>query len=119
MTDLLYFGYDWSEESAENKQNQADYIAEIKVKFPDVILDDAYCGIKGFRQEVTMADDIADSYYSWVLGQGWFYCSFALQLMSMDPEQRSEFERLFKLAKAEYPENFKVEIEKQSIAKDE
>jgi len=109
--DLLYFGYDWSDESAENKKNQSDFIIEIKQKFPNVKLVNAYDSIKGFRQEVYIEEKDNDDYYSWVMAKGWFEASFGLTLMSMSPDakQKESFNKYFDLAKKQYPESFKPE----------
>lgn len=111
--DLLYFGYDWSDESAENRKEQFDFIKEIKEKFPNVRLEDAYDNIKGFRQEVYLEEAENDNYFSWLIGKQWFEMSMTMQLIMMsdgrEPEQKEKFEKYFALAKKQYPESFKPE----------
>ena len=111
--DLLYFGYDWSDESAENRKAQFDFIKEIKEKFPNVLLEDAYDNIKGFRQEVYLEEAENDNYFSWLIGKQWFEMSMTMQLIMMsagrEPEQKEKFDKYFSLAKKQYPESFKPE----------
>jgi hypothetical protein len=47
MTDLMYFGYEWEDDSYPL---QEEFIKEVKEEFADVRLEDAYDSIKGFRQ---------------------------------------------------------------------
>lgn len=107
--DLVYFGYDCN----ENRKLQAEFISEIKEKFPDVELRNAYDYIKGFRQEVYVEEKNNDEYYSWLFGKGWFEFSLTMQLIMMstktDPEMKQKFDRYFALAKTQYPEAFKPE----------
>lgn len=109
--DLLYFGYDWSEESAESKKAEQDFIKEIKDRFQNVKLQDAYDNIKGFRQKVYLEERLSDNYFSWLIAQQWFENSMTMQLIMMsasrEPEQAKKFEKYFALAKQQYPEVFK------------
>ncbi len=111
--DLLYFGYDWSAESGENKKAQDEFIKEIKERFPSVKLEDVYDSIKGFRQEVYLDESENDNYFSWIIAKQWFQLSFTMQLIMMsvdsEPEQKEKFEKYFVLAKQQYPEEFKSE----------
>jgi CRISPR/Cas system CSM-associated protein Csm5 (group 7 of RAMP superfamily) len=106
--DILYFGYDFPDESAENRKNEKDFIKEIKEKFPNVVLLDVYNDIKGFRQQVSNLDEIGkDNYYSWLFGAGWFEFSLTMQLMQMDKEKHAEVYKYLDLAKEQYPNSFK------------
>lgn len=107
--DVVYFGYDYEKESAEF---QADFITNIKEKFKNVELRDAYDGIKGYRQEVFLCEDQNDDYYAWLIGDGWFEMSLTMQLImrsSKEPEQKAKFYKYFELAKKQYPQSFKPE----------
>ena len=109
--DLVYFGYDWSDDAKENRQAQFDFIAEIKKDFPNVRLEDAYDNIKGFRQEVYLEESESDNYFSWLIGKQWFEMSLTMQLIMMstgrEPDQKEKFEKYLALAKKQYPEVFK------------
>ncbi len=109
--DLLYFGYDFGE--TESKKHEEEFIKEIREKFPNVKLQDAYDSIKGYRQEVYLEKENKDNYFSWLFGKGWFEMSMTMQLIMMtsgtEPEQKILFDRYFKLAKTQYPEAFKPE----------
>ena len=106
MTDLMYFGYEWEDESPKL---QAEFIPAIKEKFEDVKLSDAYDSIKGYRQEVCLPDEREDDYLCWIIGNGWFEMSITMQIMMMDKKQKDEFKRIFELTKIQYPESFKKE----------
>jgi hypothetical protein len=109
-TDLLYFGYEYNKESAGL---QADFITNIKKKFENVELRDAYDSIKGYRQEVFLREDQNDDYYAWLIGDGWFEMSLTMQLIMLsagrEPEQKAKFDKHLALAKQQYPEAFKPE----------
>ena len=62
--DLMYFGYGWDSDS---KKNETDFIAEIKAKFPNVELKNAYDSIKGYRQEVYLEEAESDNYWAWLI----------------------------------------------------
>lgn len=111
--DLVYFGYDWSEESVENLKDQSDFMKQLKQRFPNVAFNDAYDNIKGFRQEVFLEEKENDNYFAWLFGTQWYNLSLSCQLMMMsassEPEQKKKFEHYFALAKKQYPEAFKPE----------
>lgn len=104
--DLLYFG-------SAGEQGQQDFMKKIKEKFPNVEFKDAFDDIKGFRQEVFMEKSNEDNYYAWLIGNGWFECSFSFQSMMMSSgvnyEQKALCEKYIALAKEQYPQNFKSE----------
>ena len=102
--DLIYFGYSYENNS---RQYEIDFKKEIKEKFDNVELKDAYDDIKGYRQQVHLNKDQKDNYYAWLIGKGWFEMSLNMQLMMRDKNLESEFERIFKLAKTQYSESFK------------
>ena len=106
MMDIMYFGYEWDEDSREI---EIEFIPEIKKKFKDVELRDAFDSIKGYRQEVHLPDEMKDDYYCWLMGNGWFELSITMQIMMMDKKEEKEFKRLFELTKIQYPEAFKKE----------
>lgn len=114
--DLLYFGYDWSEEAAENRKFQKEFMEELKARFPNVKFRDAYDSIKGFRQEVYLEKENSDNYYAWILAFGWFDFSFSMQLIMMsykEPDQKEKFDKYMTLAREQYPQNFKKPDEKK------
>ena len=104
MMDLMYFGYEWDDNSPKF---ESDFKEEIVKTFPDVKLIDAYDSIKGCRQEVHLPEDQEDNYLSWIIGNGWLNMSFTMQIMMMDKERVDEFKRIFALAKEQYPHAFK------------
>jgi len=104
--DLMYFGYDFPDERSMNKKAQADFISEVKAKFPDVVLNNAYDSIKGFRQDVRLPKERKDDYYAWLIAHGWFNLSLSVNLIMMDEKQKDEANRLVALAKSQYPDNF-------------
>ena len=106
MMDLMYFGYTWDNDAPKYEK---EFKEEIIIKFPDVSLKDAYDDIKGYRQEVHLPDEQKDNYYSWIIGHGWMELSFTMQIMMMDKEQKSEFYRIWAIAKQQYPQSFKKE----------
>lgn len=115
--DLLYFGYDWSEEGEENKKAEQEFIREIKEQFQHVELRDAYDGIKGYRQEVFLHEEDDTDYNVWLIGKGWHECSFTMQLMMMsgEPRQIEKIEGYLKLAKTKYPEVFKSSTDETEV----
>lgn len=108
--DLLYFGYDFDKGSLES---QEEFISEIKKRFPNAVLRDAYDSIKGYRQEVYLDKAENDNYYAWLFGKQLHESSLTCQLIMMsasrDSEQKAKFEKYFALAKKQYPEAFKPE----------
>jgi hypothetical protein len=107
MMDLMYFGYSFGEDAPEAKKNQADFIKEVKEKFPNVELRDAYDEIKGYRQEVHLDDSETENYNAFLLGKGWFEMSLTLQIDMMSGEKKDDIMRWIDLAKVQYPESFK------------
>ncbi len=108
--DLLYFGY---YHDAGSSGAQAEFMKEIKEKFPNTEFKDAFDDIKGFRQEVYMEKENEDNYYAWLIGQGWFECSFSMKLIMLsagkEPKNKERFDKYFALAMEQYPQNFKPE----------
>jgi hypothetical protein len=102
--DLLYFGYEFDTDS---KKHETDFIAEIKEKFPNVQLKNAYDSIKGYRQEVYLDKTDADNYWAWLIAFGWLDFSFTGQLMQMNKDLIADLRRYIDLAKSQYPQNFK------------
>lgn len=109
--DLLYFGYDWSEDGNNNKQSEIDFKIQIKERFPNVKLVDAYDSIKGYRQEVYLEKTESDNYFSWLIGKQWYQESFTMQMLMMSgkSKEKESFDKYLKLAKQQYPEVFKPE----------
>jgi len=107
MMDLMYFGYDYEDDS---RQFEIDFKKEIKEKFDNVELRNAYDSIKGYRQEVYLNKDQKDNYQTWLIGKGWFEMSLNMQLMMMNKDLKDEFKRIFELTKIEYPEAFKKSV---------
>lgn len=104
FSDIIYFGYDYLEES---KILQKKFIHEIKEKFSDIKIYDAYDSIKGYRQQVVLDRNQKDDYWSWMLAHGWLTCSLGGQLMLMDDKLKDDFYRLLNLARQQYPQLFK------------
>lgn len=110
--DLLYFGYDWSDDCDENEQLEIEFKNQITEQFPNVKLVDAYDNIKGYRQEVYLEPSDSDNYFSWLFGKQWYEKSFTIQLflISEETEEARRFlYKYLKLAKEQYPEAFKPE----------
>jgi len=102
--DLMYFGYEWD---AESKKNETDFISEIKIKFPNVEMINAYDNIKGYRQEVYLEEAESDNYWAWLIANGWFELSLTGQLIIIDKDQNDKLHKYIQLAKTQYPQNFK------------
>lgn len=104
IMDLIYFGYN------DNSVNfEKEFIEEVKIIFPNVILKDAYNSIKGYRQEVHLDKSDEDNYYSFLIGKGWLEMSLTLQIAMMDKNEHEKFKAWFNIAKKQYPEAFKPE----------
>lgn len=104
MMDLMYFGDSFESDSYKL---ECEFKDEVKDKFNNVELRNAYDDIKGYRQEVHLPEEQKDSYLTWLIGKGWLEMSLTMQLLMMDKEEKAEFERIWKLAKQNYPEAFK------------
>lgn len=85
MTDLVYFGYDFSGRR-NNRALQEKYIQRIKALFPEVALENEYHQIKGFRTAVKLPEDKKDEYFIFMIGEGWFGNSLKLLVMEGTPE---------------------------------
>lgn len=97
--DLMYFGYDWDKESSTC---QYDFIKEITEVFPNVVLKDAYDGIKGYRQEVWLDETEKEKYYAFLIGKGWHQMSMSLQLGLRSTEEKDLIMNAIELAKELY-----------------
>lgn len=108
--DLVYFGYDWTDNERSNQKIEDKFISDIKDKFKNVKLVDAYDQIKGFRQEIYLEKSDSDNYYAWIIAEGWKGCSLTLSLASLavatDVKQKEFIDRIILLAKEQYPDNF-------------
>lgn len=102
--DLMYFGYSWEDNS---QKNENDYISEVKGRFPNVELKDAYDEIKGYRQEVYLEEAESDNYWAWLIAHGWIELSLTGQLMLMDESEKEKLLKFISLAKEQYPHKFK------------
>ena len=107
MMDLMYFGYEWEDDS---KEHEGVFKQEVAKVFPGVKLIDAFDYIKGYRQEVHLDDEHKDAYLAWVIGDGWFSMSLTIQMLRMDDTEKSEFDRIMALAKKNYPKAFKPDV---------
>jgi len=105
--DLLYFGYEWE---ADSKKNETVFIAEIKERFPNAELKNAFDGIKGYRQEVYLDETESDNYWAWLIAFGWLEFSLPGQLMLFDRSQKDRLHKYINIAKSQYPQNFKQEV---------
>lgn len=110
MMDLMYFGYTWDKESYGN---EVDFVKEIKERFPNVQLKNAYDDIKGYRQEVWLDDNQEDDYMAYLLAFGWYNMSLTLQIDMMSKEKHDKVMEWIDLAKKQYPQNFKKSDEPQ------
>jgi len=105
MMDLVYFGYSYEGDS-QNLENE--FMTDIKAKFPECELKDAYDEIKGYRREVLLPEELKDDYYTWIFAFGWAECSLSASLMMMGDNVDSA-RKYINMAKSQYPENFKSE----------
>ncbi len=105
MMDLVYFGYSY-EGNSQNLENE--FMTDIKAKFPECELKDAYDEIKGYRREVILSEELKDDYYTWIFAFGWAECSLSASLMMMGDNVDSA-RKYINMAKSQYPENFKSE----------
>lgn len=101
--DLIYFGYAWD---GNSMQHEIDFIAEIKERFLNVELKNAYDSIKGYRQEVYLDEVDDDDYWAWLIAYGWLEFSLAGQLMLIIEDQKEKLDKYILLAKSQYPEKF-------------
>ena len=97
IRDLVYFG-------REGKELQEEFIASIKCKFPEVILEGCQDEIKGLRQGVVLEEEEIE-YYSWMVSDGWIDASLNLQVMQMSEMER--IKEILIIAKIKYPDSFK------------
>lgn len=104
IMDIIYFGY---EDNATKLEKE--FIEEVKLSFPNVILKDAYNSIKGYRQEVHLDKSDEDNYCSYLIGKGWFEMSLTLQIAMMDKTEHEKLYTWLNLAKKQYPKAFKHE----------
>lgn len=108
--DLVYFGYDHEpKESAEAREVEKEFMDELKKRFPEAEFKDAYDYIKGYRREVYLPKESSDSYYAWIIAFGWYNFSLTMGIMMRSPDKEEDVAKYIKLAKTEYPQNFKTE----------
>jgi hypothetical protein len=100
--DVMYFGDD-----SDSIELEVEFISEVKDKFKDVVLKDAYDQFKGNRQEVHLSEEDKEDYHIWLIAMGWFEMSLTLQLIMLDVDKREECLKLIELAKENYPNSFK------------
>jgi hypothetical protein len=103
MRDLMYFGYEFDENS---RTFQSDFIKEIKEFFPNVVLKDAFDDIKGYRQAVILEEPDKDNYFSFLVGKGWYKLSLTMQIALRDKSEKQNVDKWLALAKIQYPEAF-------------
>jgi hypothetical protein len=106
MMDLMYFGYEWEDDSASLEQ---EFISDVKKVFPNVILKNAHDSIKGYRQEVWLDDSEEDNFNSFLFGKQWYEFSLTIQIAMMSREEKPNIVKWINLAKKQYPEAFKPE----------
>ena len=102
--DLLYFGYEWDKDS---QRFELEFISEVKEKFPEVVLRDAYDSIKGYRQKLDLPKEKEDDYFSWLIAHGWSGMSLTMELKWRIEEQAQDCKRWFEMAEELYPDKFK------------
>lgn len=108
--DLVYFGYDHEpKEAAEAREAEKEFMNELKQMFPEAEFKDAYDYIKGYRREVYLPKESSDSYYAWIIAFGWYNFSLTMGIMMRSPDKEEDVTKYIKLAKTEYPQNFKTE----------
>ena len=108
--DLVYFGYDHEpKEAAEAREAEKEFMNELKQRFPEAEFKDAYDYIKGYRREVYLPKESSDSYYAWIVAFGWYDFSLTMSIMFRSPDKEEDVAKYIKLAKTEYPQNFKTE----------
>jgi len=108
--DLVYFGYDHEpKEAAEAREAEKEFMEELKERFPEAEFKDAYDHIKGYRREVYLPKESSESYYTWVIAFGWYEFSLTMSIMMRSADKKEDVEKYIKLAKTEYPQNFKTE----------
>ena len=100
--DLVYFGYDYENDS---KELERKFMEEVGSIFPECILNDAYDEIKG----VIIPMELKEDYYTWIFAFGWVRCSLNATLMGMS--EIDEFKKYIQKAKIKYPENFKLDTD--------
>jgi hypothetical protein len=108
--DLVYFGYDHEpKEAAEAREAEKEFMNELKQRFPEAEFKDAYDYIKGYRREVYLQEGSSESYYTWIIAFGWYDFSLTMGIMMRSPDKEEDVAKYIKLAKTEYPQNFKSE----------
>ena len=108
--DLVYFGYAYE---GDSQNLEKEFIDEIKSKFPECELKNAYDEIKGYRREISLPDELKDDYYTWIFAFGWAECSLSASLMMMGDNVDSA-RKYIDMAKSQYPEKFKSEVDGQN-----
>jgi hypothetical protein len=112
--DLVYFGYDHEpKEAAEAREAEREFMETLKERFPEAEFKNAYDSIKGYRREIYLPQGSSDSYYSWIIAFGWYDFSLFVSIMFMSPDQKEDVKKYIKLAKTEYPQNFKTETNEE------
>jgi hypothetical protein len=110
--DLVYFGYDHEpKEAAEAREAEKEFMETLKERFPEAEFKDAYDYIKGYRREVYLPGGSSESYYAWVIAFGWCDFSLFMGLMMRSLDKKDDVMKFIELAKSEYPQNFKTEID--------
>mgnify|MGYP000025345633 CR=1 FL=1 len=108
--DLVYFGYDHEpKEAAEAREAESTFMNELKERFPTAEFKDAYDYIKGYRREVYLPKGSSESYYAWIIAFAWYDFSLTMGIMMRSTDKEEEVAKYIKLAKLEYPQNFKSE----------
>jgi hypothetical protein len=110
--DLVYFGYDHEpKEAAEAREAEKEFMETLKEMFPTAEFKDAYdyIKIKGYRREVYLPEGSSEAYYTWIFAFGWYDFSLTMGIMMRSPDKKEEVAKYIKLAKSEYPQNFKTE----------
>jgi hypothetical protein len=108
--DLVYFGYDHEpKEAAEAREAEKEFMETLKQRFPTAEFKDAYDYIKGYRREVYLPEGSSEAYYTWIIAFGWYNFSLTMGIMMRSSDKKEEVAKYIKLAKSEYPQNFKTE----------
>lgn len=103
MMDLVYFGYVGSPNSLKY---QEEFINEITVSFPDIVMENADDEIKGYRLSISLDDAKKREYFPWLIAKGWFKFSLTGALMLRDATEADSLNKYIELAKQQYPEAF-------------
>ncbi len=104
VTDTLYFGSDLGGSSQSNARLEQGFIEDVKSRYPDARLDNAYEKTMGYSQHIEIEDVDPQDYYAWVVARGWKKVSLGMAATaSVKPRFLTQ---VTKRAKQQYPNLF-------------